>query len=485
VTSEIEPISPIAALFALGDMIFVGHNDGTMRQWQQSDVIKTWRPHRQAVGGIWATPKRVYSTSADGSAAVLARESGSVSMLVEASRRPLRCIIEHAGLVAVAAGMNVHVHKKDGTHKAQLKQHTADVHAFIADRDLLFSGAGDRRVVLWSLSKLCALLVIVTGHSNRVKCMALNGSLLYTGSGDKTVRVFDLKEAFIQRAEWHKERKKSAGKSIVSIFRGKKPSDPARPVNGEPKPNATVTTLKVTKSDMDDLASWMAMSAQQAEVDKQKEDQWKAQNRGGNGSGRAASTASTSSAPAPAPTPGGMPPQPVPRSAGFAGGSIAGAPGGYPSSAPPTAGFGMASPGVPPRGGPIGPGGPGGPGAQQRRVTSSSPTPFAPGPGGGGGGGGYPQPVQYPYQQQQAAPYAQGQGYGGPGYSGGGGQAFGQQQQQLPPYGGADPSSFRGMGESTVYEEPAEEEYHDDVSNPYANLPNIPQQMQPQQRGYM
>ena len=37
---------------------------------------------------------------------------------------------------------------------------------------------------------------------------------------------------------------------------------------------------------------------------------------------------------APAPAAGGLPPQPVPRS----GGSIAGAPGGYPSSAPPTAG---------------------------------------------------------------------------------------------------------------------------------------------------
>jgi hypothetical protein len=37
------------------------------------------------------------------------------------------------------------------------------------DRDLLMTGAGDRRVLLWNLMKFVPILLIDTGHSNRVK----------------------------------------------------------------------------------------------------------------------------------------------------------------------------------------------------------------------------------------------------------------------------------------------------------------------------
>jgi hypothetical protein len=464
VTYEIEPVHGVAALFALADMLFVGYNDGSMRQWQQSELVKTWRPHRQAVGGIFVTAKRVYSTSADGSAAVMAREGGAISMLVEASKRPLRCIIEHANLVVVAAGMNLHVHKKDGTHKAQLKQHTADVHSFVADRDLLFSGGGDRRVVLWSLSKLEALLVIVTGHSNRVKCMALNGSLLYTGSGDKTVRVFDLKEAFVQRGEWQKEHKKSAAKVITSIFKKKPSGTDARPTNNDPKAAPVVKTLQVTNSDMQDLANWMAQSQQIAEVDKQKEEAFKAQRPGSRTGRSSASTSAAPSAAAPA-----MSAAAAPRAAPSGGPT--------PLARPPPQQQQQQQHHQQPQ-------------QQQqsyaphlgqqahRRATSSSPQP----PFGGSVAAyppqypqhsaqqqGYPQPVQSPFAP--AAPYG-----------------FQQQSSALPPpppFGGDSMYRPDVAAQSTLYVESDPSPYpgeEDDIANPYANLPNM-SNVQPRMAG--
>lgn len=59
--------------------------------------------------------------------------------------------------------------EKDGTYKTTLSGHAADVHCMVGDRELLFTGSGDRRVLLWSLVKFAPILLIDTGHSNRVK----------------------------------------------------------------------------------------------------------------------------------------------------------------------------------------------------------------------------------------------------------------------------------------------------------------------------
>lgn len=63
--------------------------------------------------------------------------------------------------------------EKDFTYKTTLKGHSADIHCMTGDRELLFTGAGDRRVLLWSLVKFTPLLLIDTGHSNRVKARDL------------------------------------------------------------------------------------------------------------------------------------------------------------------------------------------------------------------------------------------------------------------------------------------------------------------------
>ena len=96
--------------------------------------------------------------------------------------------------------------------------------------------------------------------------MALNGSALYTGSGDKTVRTFDMKEAFSQRVEWVQKQKaeKSVGKKITSIFKPRKASGAngaAAQASAAPEKPATVIALPESTQDLAQLSDWSVVES--------------------------------------------------------------------------------------------------------------------------------------------------------------------------------------------------------------------------------
>mmetsp|Transcript_8740 Transcript_8740/g.15025 ORF Transcript_8740/g.15025 Transcript_8740/m.15025 type:complete len:505 (-) Transcript_8740:28-1542(-) len=326
-TPPVESKVTVSALAASDTEVFVGYSDGALRVWAQKQWRHCWRQHKKQITHITVADRRLYTVAHDGQALVWHRDRGTSSVLVEKARRPMRSIVESAGYISIACGSHILVHKKDGAYKTTFKGHTADVHCLAPDRDLLFSGGGDRRVVVWSMTKLSPVLVIVTGHSNRVKCCAILDGNLYTGSGDKTVRVFEMKEAFAQRNEWASKRRqnKSVAKKFVSVFK-RKDSDNASGNAAAPAPSNEVTPLQVSAEDLDQLSSWEAAMAQQAEVNKQKEAAAKAARTSGHSAASpvprhrsAASTSSTSSGAAFSSTP------PMPRhrtgSAAASGGS--------------------------------------------------------------------------------------------------------------------------------------------------------------------
>ena len=61
--------------------------------------------------------------------------------------------------------------------------------------ELLISGSQDNTAIVRNILTAVPICVIA-GHSAVVKCLALRGAFLYTGSSDKLVMCWDLRKAF-------------------------------------------------------------------------------------------------------------------------------------------------------------------------------------------------------------------------------------------------------------------------------------------------
>ena len=73
--------------------------------------------------------------------------------------------------------------------------HTKPIYTLLRHNELLISGSGDNTAIVRNIVTATPICVIA-GHSNVVKCMALRGAFLYTGSSDTRVMCWDLREAF-------------------------------------------------------------------------------------------------------------------------------------------------------------------------------------------------------------------------------------------------------------------------------------------------
>jgi hypothetical protein len=110
------------------------------------------------------------------------------------------------------------------------------------------------------------------------------------------VRVFDMKEAFGQRNEWARNRRanKSVAKKFVSVFKRKESdgSGGGASAAAAASGSSEVTPLQVSAEDLDQLSSWEAAMAQQAELNKAKEAAAKARRASGSGAASSSSSAS-------------------------------------------------------------------------------------------------------------------------------------------------------------------------------------------------
>lgn len=124
---------------------------------------------------------------------------------------PIRAINCYGNKLCIATGNAIRVQSvESGELFQRLCGHTHPIFSLLRDRNLLYSGSGDRKVFVWNLDTLWPIMEINTGHTGRIKAMCLSSKgVLFTGSSDTLIRKFDMKDAFNRLEVWKVCKKKN------------------------------------------------------------------------------------------------------------------------------------------------------------------------------------------------------------------------------------------------------------------------------------
>ena len=78
-----------------------------------------------------------------------------------------------------------------GTEIATLQGHTDYVERLIVHNNILYSGSGDKTIRAWNLdTNEC--ITALQGHTYSVSCLIVHNNTLYSGCVDKTIRTWNL-----------------------------------------------------------------------------------------------------------------------------------------------------------------------------------------------------------------------------------------------------------------------------------------------------
>ena len=78
-----------------------------------------------------------------------------------------------------------------GTQIAILQGHTSHVHCLVVNNNILYSGSGEDTIRVRNLdTNEC--ITALQGHTGPVNCLIVNNNVLYSGSGEDTIRAWKL-----------------------------------------------------------------------------------------------------------------------------------------------------------------------------------------------------------------------------------------------------------------------------------------------------
>ena len=82
-----------------------------------------------------------------------------------------------------------------GTYKclARMEGHTGGVSCLTPYGNKLFSGSDDRTIRVWD-ADTHKHLATLEGHTDFVECLTIYGNKLFSAGGDRTIRVWNVKE---------------------------------------------------------------------------------------------------------------------------------------------------------------------------------------------------------------------------------------------------------------------------------------------------
>ncbi|KAL0413649.1 UNVERIFIED_CONTAM: protein JINGUBANG [Sesamum radiatum] len=209
----IEHADSISCLAVSNGLIYSGSWDKTLKVWRMSDFkcLESIKAHDDAINGLVASNGIVYSSSADGKIKAW-RKNGKNSM------HSLKGILEgHKDIslnsvVVTEDGRLVYGGGSDGfvvgwlANKdlnswkgvCEVKAHESSVLCMCLMGELLCSGSADRSICIWKREINGGLFrhMVIKGHEGPVKCLQASqvrvggGLMLYSGSLDKTIRVW-------------------------------------------------------------------------------------------------------------------------------------------------------------------------------------------------------------------------------------------------------------------------------------------------------
>ncbi|RLN23202.1 hypothetical protein C2845_PM07G34540 [Panicum miliaceum] len=208
----IEHADSISCLAVHDGVLYSGSWDKTLKVWRTADLkcIESIRAHDDAVNAVAADGVVVYSASADGR--VKAWEKGKTAhfhqgVLVARDGVSWNALAVGTDHRVYAAGSHGHVVGWDrlGSRSAarwtlacDVKAHDMAVLCLCIARDLVCTGSADKTIGLWRRQSSGELAKVgaIGGHEGPVKCLQAswcrvsNGCMVYSGSLDKSIRVW-------------------------------------------------------------------------------------------------------------------------------------------------------------------------------------------------------------------------------------------------------------------------------------------------------
>lgn len=179
------------------EMIFSTSNDCTIRQWSEKTgfcfgIFKFSDPICSCI--FSPTNNILYSASWDKSIRCLDLESGEIVKTFVGSKDVIKCIqyskevIYVGGCDPIIRGFNI------TTGECKMYEgHKSWVYCIEVLGDLIFSGSDDLSVIVWDL-KTTKILQSLKGHSNGVTTIAFANNDVYTGSYDSTIIWWSLQD---------------------------------------------------------------------------------------------------------------------------------------------------------------------------------------------------------------------------------------------------------------------------------------------------
>jgi WD40 repeat protein len=206
----VEHADSISCLAVHDGALYSGSWDKTVKVWRVADLrcVESIRAHDDAVNALVADAGVIYSASADGR--VKAWEKGKTSHFLQGVLIARDGVSWNALVISAddrrvyAAGSDGHVVSWDrlGSKRWSLacdvKAPDLAVLCLSVAGDLLCTGSADKTIGLWRRHSSGELtrLDAVRGHEGPVKCLQAswcrvsNGCMVYSGSLDKTIRVW-------------------------------------------------------------------------------------------------------------------------------------------------------------------------------------------------------------------------------------------------------------------------------------------------------
>jgi len=188
--------SLVLCLLHDGEKLFVGYSDAQVRIWQNGQVIGTLSKHKGPIKVMTKEAHALFTGSDDQSVVRFNTNTCKSTILYQGYNGPVRALVVYRNAIYFSDGNNVRAQSiETGNCLHTMTGHSKPVFSLLRQRELLISGSADCTAIIRNITTAVPICVL-QAHTAVVKCMSLNGAFLYTGSSDKLVLAWDLRDPF-------------------------------------------------------------------------------------------------------------------------------------------------------------------------------------------------------------------------------------------------------------------------------------------------